>query len=495
LPAAANDAQEESDQDNMPMKPQDLRRTAFAALAMPLGMALHAQPLDCMIQPHQMVQVGTAAPGVIEHLAVERGDSVKRGQVVAQLNSGVERAQLLVARDRAAQVGEVKAAVGSRELAERELVRAKDLHGQEFVSGAYLDKARAEAEVAGGRTVQAEERRRQAAREVELAEAQLAQRTIRSPIDGVVVERYLSAGEFVDQKPVLRIASIDPLRVDVLVPAAAFGRVQVGDRGVVIPELFNQSKHVASVSMVDRVIDAASNTFRVRLELPNPGGQLPAGLRCKVDLGDSLLATAPTAARPAGAAPAANAVAASGAAAPAAAAATTAPATAPAPVAPAPAPTRPAVTADAAPAPTPSLQTTAVPASETTRVSIDPTPRSENHTGVDPITGAMHALENWRRAWTLRDLPGYFSAYMPDFRGEWKSADDWRKWREERIGVARGLDIRISDRQFEVLGPDRVKVDFRQEFHADHLRADNRKTIVFVLDDGRWLIAEEQLHR
>jgi multidrug efflux pump subunit AcrA (membrane-fusion protein) len=39
---------------------------------------------------------------------------------------------------------------------------------------------------------------------------------------------------------------------------------------------------------VDRVIDAATNTFRVRLELPNPGGVLPAGLRCKVDLGLTL---------------------------------------------------------------------------------------------------------------------------------------------------------------------------------------------------------------
>jgi RND family efflux transporter MFP subunit len=471
-----------------------------------------------MIQPHQIVQIGTAAPGVIEQLAVERGDSVKRGQVVAQLNSGVERAQLLVARDRAAQVGEIQAATGSRELAQRELVRAKDLHGQEFVSGAYLDKARAEAEVASGRTMQAEERRRQASREVELAEAQLAQRTIRSPIDGVVVDRYLSAGEYVDQKPVMRIASIDPLRVDVLVPAAAFGRVQVGDRGVVMPELFNQSRHVATVSMVDRVIDAASNTFRVRLELPNPGGQLPAGLRCKVDLGASLLATAPSAARPAVTAPVAAASAASTAAAPAAAAVSTGAAPAPAvpaatatpapapvaslpavpaattPAAP-PAPAEPVVTADTAPVPAQSSPATAVPAAATTTISVDPAPQRDSTAASDPIRSVMHALENWRKAWTLRDLPGYFSAYVPDFHGEWKTAERWRKWREERISVARGLDIRISDRQFEVLGPDRVKVEFRQEFHADHLRAENNKTIVFVLDDGRWLIADEQLHR
>ena len=41
---------------------------------------------------------------------------------------------------------------------------------------------------------------------------------------------------------------------------------------------------LATVSHVDRVLDAASNSFRVRLTLPNPGHRLPAGLRCKADL-------------------------------------------------------------------------------------------------------------------------------------------------------------------------------------------------------------------
>jgi membrane fusion protein, heavy metal efflux system len=463
------------------MKPHILRPTALAAIIVPLATPLCAQPLDCMIQPHQIVQVGSPVPGVIEQLTVERGDFVTRGQVVAQLNAGVERAQLTVARERAAQVGEVQAAVGSRELAERELVRAKDLHGQEFVSGAYLDKARAEAEVASGRTMQAEERRRQALREVELAAAQLAQRTIRSPIDGVVVERYLSPGEYVDQKPVMRVASIDPLRVDVLVPAAAFGRVQVGNRAVVVPELFNQLKHEATVSMVDRVIDAASNTFRVRLELPNPGRQLPAGLRCKVDLGDSPLAGAPAAGRSPGAGAAATAAAAN-------------PAPPPSPGT-APASRQPALTADAAAAPARSLQATAVPAAATTRVSVDPSPKRGNSAGFDPKTAAMHALENWRKAWMLKDLDGYFSAYVSDFRGEAKSAEGWRSWRDERIRAASDIDLRIGDAQFEVLGPERVKVDFRQEYRSAQLHVEDRKTIVFVLDGGRWLIEEERLQR
>ncbi|HVE52441.1 MAG TPA: hypothetical protein VNB23_03535, partial [Ramlibacter sp.] len=51
---------------------------------------------------------------------------------------------------------------------------------------------------------------------------------------------------------------------------------------------------LATVTLVDRLIDGASNTFRVRMELPNGDHALPAGLRCKADLG----LPAPPAARP-----------------------------------------------------------------------------------------------------------------------------------------------------------------------------------------------------
>jgi membrane fusion protein, heavy metal efflux system len=258
--------------------------TAPANTTAPAAPIKAASLLDCMIQPSQIVPVGTAVPGVVESISVERGDVVKRGQVVVQLRAGVERASLAVARERATQMGETVVAKGTQELAQRELERANELFAQNFVSKTYLDKQLAEAKVAGGRTDQAGERRKLSTREVDLAQAQLALRTIRSPLSGVVVERLAAPGEYVEQKPVLRIATIDPLRVDVLVPAAAFGQVEVGQTAAVAPELFNRTSVVATVKTVDRLIDAASNTFRVRLELPNPNGALPAGLRCKIDL-------------------------------------------------------------------------------------------------------------------------------------------------------------------------------------------------------------------
>ncbi len=241
--------------------------------------------LDCMIQPDQDVQLGSATPGLIAEVKVRRGDTVEEGQTVARLSSGVEWATLAVARERAAQIGEARVADSSHNLAAREMERASELYNQQFVSQTYLDKQAAEAQAADGRLTQAEENRRLAARQVQLARAQLAQRTIRAPFAGVVVERYLEPGEFVDQLPVLRIAALNPLRVDVLVPASEFGRVKTGARATVFPEMDGADAHEAVVTTVDRVIDAASNTFRVRLTLPNEDETLPAGLRCQIDLG------------------------------------------------------------------------------------------------------------------------------------------------------------------------------------------------------------------
>ena len=187
--------------------------TLAQAPATTAALAVAAPPrgLDCMIQPSQLVQIGSPAPGIIERILVDRGDMVKAGQEVVQLNAAVERAALALARERAAQQGEVAATDGARELAERELARADELYNKKFVSATYRDKQKAEARVATGRSDEAQEKRKLAARELELASAQLAQRTLRAPVSGVVVERYMSLGEYVDQKPVLRIAVVDPL--------------------------------------------------------------------------------------------------------------------------------------------------------------------------------------------------------------------------------------------------------------------------------------------
>jgi RND family efflux transporter MFP subunit len=254
------------------------------ALAQSTPPAPPAKALGCLIEPSHVAEVGSQVIGVIQSVQVERGDYVRKGQVIAQLRSDIERAAVAVAESRMRGDAEVAAASAASVLARQKLARSIDLAKREFISPQALDQSRAEAEVADQKLEQAREQKRIWAREHELAQAQLAVRQIVSPVDGVIAERYMSAGERVEEKAIVRVATIEPLRVEIVLPAALFGTLRVGDQISISPEIPNAAPRKGKVVLVDQLVDGPSNTFRVRLELPNPGRVLPAGLRCKADL-------------------------------------------------------------------------------------------------------------------------------------------------------------------------------------------------------------------
>ena len=244
-----------------------------------------AQPLGCLIEPFRVSEVGSPVIGVIESTLVERGARVTAGQPLAILRSDVERQSVAVALSKAQAIGELQAAEANAMLARQKLVRAQDLANQQFISSQALEQARAESVVAENRLAQVREQRGVYMREHEMAQAQLGLRTIRSPITGVIVDRYLSPGERVEEKPVFRVAMVNPLRVEVVLPSSFYATVRLGMPVTITPDFPGATARTAKVTLVDKVIDGASNTFRIRLELPNPDMSLPAGLRCKADLG------------------------------------------------------------------------------------------------------------------------------------------------------------------------------------------------------------------
>ena len=262
------------------------RPTLVWLLPFALGLsapAFAASVLGCQIEPEHVADVGSPVIGVIERVEVDRGDRVRKGQVLAVLRADVERAALSVARSRADSDADVQASSASAIFSRERLQRAEGLFRQQFISQQALDQIRTEANMAEQKLAQARNQYEVSLREREVAAAQVSQRVIRSPMDGVVSERYLSAGERIDEKPLLRIAVINPLRVQLVVPTSMYGQVQAGQGVSVVPELPGAVPVTAHVRRIDKVIDPASNTFRVQLVLPNAELALPAGLRCKAD--------------------------------------------------------------------------------------------------------------------------------------------------------------------------------------------------------------------
>lgn len=255
------------------------------ALALILGApAAQADVLGCLITPSRIVDLGSATVGIVEKVFVERGDTVKANQVVVTLRADVQRAHANVAALRARADAESRAAERTLALAQRKLERARDLFRQEFVSAQAVDQALVEEHAARARKDQANEQALQAKEELLAAHAELEARTLRSPIAGVVVDVHRRVGERVEEKPVLKIATLDPLHAEVVLPAAQYGRLKTGMTLVVQPTLAGQGDLKGTVRVVDRVVDPASNTFRARVVLPNPEHLVPAGLRCNVAL-------------------------------------------------------------------------------------------------------------------------------------------------------------------------------------------------------------------
>jgi membrane fusion protein, multidrug efflux system len=81
----------------------------------------------------------------------------------------------------------------------------------------------------------------------------------------------------------MTIAQLDPLNVEVVLPMARYGEIRVGSTAIVHPEAPVGGAYTGKVDVVDPVIDAASETFGIRVLLPNPGRAIPAGIRCSME--------------------------------------------------------------------------------------------------------------------------------------------------------------------------------------------------------------------
>lgn len=231
--------------------------TSILLLVLSMGVGAELKTFDCLIEPQMTIKLGSPVQGIVEEIPVRRGDTVVKGQVVARLQSALEQTSLEIAQTRYKYL--------ESQFNRLTVVKSKSLTSDEIVDQAksQMDSARLE---------------------VKRRELLLAQRSITSPVNAVVVERLLSPGEYVyEQTPILNLAKTDELNVEVLLPTAIYGRIEEGMGAVVIPEAPLDDRYQVTVSVIDKIMDAASSSFGVRLILPNPDLEIPAGLRCTLE--------------------------------------------------------------------------------------------------------------------------------------------------------------------------------------------------------------------
>ena len=249
-------------------------------LALVTASTLKAAELDCLVKPEMYVELSSPVDSVLEKILVETGDTVAKGQPLAQLEASVEKAKVRLARLQAKSPSDVENRREQLRYAKQYHKRMQDLLVQNSVSQYESDKAETEVALAQIELNKAQEKRRIAQVNLELAQSQLALRTIKSPIDGIVVDRYVMVGESVAGRTIMKLAKVDPLRVELIAPTEYFGLIEKGMEVEIYPEQPAGQIFVATVTIVDQLIDPASGSFTVRMELPNPDDKLVGGVNC-----------------------------------------------------------------------------------------------------------------------------------------------------------------------------------------------------------------------
>jgi multidrug efflux pump subunit AcrA (membrane-fusion protein) len=256
------------------------------------------------VEAVQTVDLGFQVGGRVGRVLADEGQTVQRGQLLAEIETADYQYGLQAAEGQAgiAQAGLDKAQAGTRaeeleqakaayERAEDEYQRYRQLY--ERKSMAPVDFAKVEA---GYRAARAQyEMARNGARKedraasraaVEQAQAQVglnrkrvADTRLVSPIDGIVARRSIDPGEMAGAGlPVFSIVALNPARVRVGIPEADIGRIHKGQRArIAVPALDNQ-EFTGTVELVGVAADPNSRTFTAKIVVPNPALQLKVGM-------------------------------------------------------------------------------------------------------------------------------------------------------------------------------------------------------------------------
>ena len=186
----------------------------------------------------------------------ERGRPVREGDVVLRIEKN----------DREVALAQARALVAQREL---EFRAAEQLQSKGFNSQVRYSEAKAALDAA-----RASLRR---------AELDLANLEVRAPFDGVLNQRSVEVGNYVDVKdPVATLVDLDPLRVVGFATERDVAAIRVGGPGKA--RLVNGTEVEGSVTYVSSSADAATRTFRVEMEVANPEGRVVDGLTAELRL-------------------------------------------------------------------------------------------------------------------------------------------------------------------------------------------------------------------
>jgi membrane fusion protein (multidrug efflux system) len=207
--------------------------------------------------PVQGVTVSADLPGIVDRILFESGRTVREGEVLVELDTRQEKAQLA-------------AAEAQRDLAQLNFKRMENLVEDGAIARADYDRTAAE--------------QKQTEARVGEIRATIARKVIHAPFSGVLgirqvhLGQYLSAGD-----PVVPLQSLDPIYVNFGVPQQEAGQLKVGRRVRLSADTLADVMLTGRVTAIDSVVDSTTRNVTVQATLANPNGQLRPGMFVRVE--------------------------------------------------------------------------------------------------------------------------------------------------------------------------------------------------------------------
>jgi len=283
---------------------------------------------------HHKIQLGSKVVGRVAWIGVEKGDRVKKDQVLVRLDDTEYRAQVEQARgafqaaaarlaqlqtgSRPEEIQQARARADEAEAnlrnAQTNYDRTRGLDRDGVVSKQEMDRARDQLDMARAQAEQARknyELVRQGPRREEIDqgraqveqargalrfyETQLDATQIRSPIDGTVLERLVESGEMVTtmfvgergaKSSVVSLADLNDLQVEVDISQTEFARVSLGQPCAVVPDAFPDQRYRAVVAEIAPEANRQKATVQVKVQVKNPDAYLRPEMNARVSFED-----------------------------------------------------------------------------------------------------------------------------------------------------------------------------------------------------------------
>jgi membrane fusion protein (multidrug efflux system) len=196
--------------------------------------------------------------GEVKELLFEEGDVVRKGEVLARLDGDRLRLTLNESEARLRKL-------------QREYERNVDLSEKGLISAGEFETIKFEMEAL------------QAAHN--LASLELDYTQIRAPIDGVVSQRYIKLGSTLSvNDPVFRVTSLNPLIAYLYVPEREFSHIEAGQPATLHIDALQEEPILSSVARVSPVVDAATGTFKVTIELYDEKRRVKPGMFARIGI-------------------------------------------------------------------------------------------------------------------------------------------------------------------------------------------------------------------